>query len=166
LQSVIWPGAGPAQGPVRGLRGFGLRAAAMLVDLALLAGLEFGALTLAAFVWLLACAPAGAVPADAAAWVDWRAGDILDALFMALGVGYFAGSTARWGQTAGKKLLGLRVVRADGGPVGGGQALFRETLGRLAAGFLLGLGYLWAAWDAGGQAWHDKLAGTLVVRVR
>lgn len=166
MQGVIWPGAGPAPEPVRGLRGFGLRAAAILVDLALLAGLEFLALTAAAFVWLLACAPAGAVPADAAAWVDWRAGDVLDALFMVLGGVYFVGCTARWGQTAGKLLLGLRVVRADGGPVGGGQALFRETLGRLAAGFLLGLGYLWVLADPQGQGWHDKLAGTVVVRVR
>lgn len=85
---------------------------------------------------------------------------------MMLGGVYFVGCTARWGQTAGKKLLGLRVVRPDGGPVGGGQAFFRETLGRLAAGFLLGLGYLCTAWDAGGQGWHDKLAGTVVVRAR
>lgn len=59
---MIWPGPDPAPEPVRGLRGFGLRVAAMLLDLALLAGLEFLALTVAAFVWLLACAPAGAVP--------------------------------------------------------------------------------------------------------
>lgn len=90
----------------------------------------------------------------------------MDALFMVLGVGYFAGSTACWGQTAGKRLLGLRVMRADGGPVGGGQAFFRETLGRLAAGFLLGLGYLWVLMDRQGQGWHDKLAGTVVVRAR
>lgn len=99
-------------------------------------------------------------------WADWRVGDVLDSLFCALGLTYFPFCTARWGQTAGKWLLGLRVVRADGGPVKTGQAFFRELLGRLAAGFLLGLGYLWAAWDAVGQGWHDKLAGTAGVRVR
>jgi uncharacterized RDD family membrane protein YckC len=29
----------------------------------------------------------------------------------------------------------------------------------------LGLGFIWIAVDAGHQAWHDKLAGTIVVRV-
>lgn len=166
MQGVIWPGADPAPKPVRGLRGFGLRAAAVLVDLALLAGVESLVAALLAFFWLAALAPAGAGPTDAAQWVDICVGDALDAAFATLAGAYFIGSTARWGQTAGKKLLGLRVVRADGGPVGGGQALFRETLGRLAAGFLLGLGYLWAVWDTDGQGWHDKLAGTVVVRVR
>ena len=28
----------------------------------------------------------------------------------------------------------------------------------------LGLGYLWAIWDKQKQGWHDKMAGTVVVR--
>ena len=28
----------------------------------------------------------------------------------------------------------------------------------------LGLGYLWVAWDPKKQGWHDKLAGTVVIR--
>jgi uncharacterized RDD family membrane protein YckC len=28
-----------------------------------------------------------------------------------------------------------------------------------------GLGFIWIAFDANHQAWHDKIAGTLVVRV-
>jgi uncharacterized RDD family membrane protein YckC len=28
-----------------------------------------------------------------------------------------------------------------------------------------GLGFLWIAFDPGKQAWHDKIAGTAVVRV-
>jgi uncharacterized RDD family membrane protein YckC len=27
-----------------------------------------------------------------------------------------------------------------------------------------GLGFLWALWDNKQQGWHDKLAGTLVVK--
>ena len=28
-----------------------------------------------------------------------------------------------------------------------------------------GLGFIWIAFDAGNQAWHDKIAGTVVVRM-
>jgi uncharacterized RDD family membrane protein YckC len=30
----------------------------------------------------------------------------------------------------------------------------------------LGLGFIWASFDSESQAWHDKLAGTVVVTVR
>ncbi|MFZ5767639.1 MAG: RDD family protein [Bacillota bacterium] len=149
---------------VRGLRGFGLRAAALLIDMALIAGLDMLVGFVLAFVWLAACAPAGAIPEDAWVWMDVCVGEKLDFLFAILGGAYFVGCTAKWGQTAGKRVLGIRVVREDGGPVGFGRALLRETLARWAAGLVLGLGYLWAAWDAGGQGWHDKVAGTAVVR--
>jgi uncharacterized RDD family membrane protein YckC len=29
----------------------------------------------------------------------------------------------------------------------------------------LGLGFLWAAFDADKQTWHDKIAGTVVIRL-
>lgn len=68
------------------------------------------------------------------------------------------------GQTIGKKAVGIRVVRrANGGPLGFGLALGR-TLGRFVEGFAFGLGLLWAAWDPMRQTFHDKMAGTLVVR--
>lgn len=37
-------------------------------------------------------------------------------------------------------------------------------VGYLVSLIPFGLGYLWVAWDARKQAWHDKLAGTVVVR--
>lgn len=66
--------------------------------------------------------------------------------------------------TPGKMAVGLRIVDAStGGPPSTGQ-----FVGRYLAYFLsllpLGLGYLWVAWDARKQGWHDKLAGTVVVR--
>jgi uncharacterized RDD family membrane protein YckC len=33
------------------------------------------------------------------------------------------------------------------------------------SGLVLLLGYLWAIWDANKQTWHDKAAGSFVVRV-
>jgi uncharacterized RDD family membrane protein YckC len=45
-----------------------------------------------------------------------------------------------------------------------------QHLGRYFAYFLsalpLGLGFLWVAFSPKKQAWHDRLAGTLVVRIR
>ena len=39
--------------------------------------------------------------------------------------------------------------------------LDRRTFLSLAAAFL---GFIWIAFDAEKQAWHDKIAGTIVVR--
>ncbi len=61
-------------------------------------------------------------------------------------------------------MLGLKVVRADGQPVTFAVALVRG----LAAAFsiaVLFLGILWIAWDAEKQGWHDRIAGTLVIRL-
>jgi uncharacterized RDD family membrane protein YckC len=42
--------------------------------------------------------------------------------------------------------------------------LVREVVGKMVSGFFFGLRYFWAIWDPDNQAWHDKIAGTLVVR--
>ena len=66
--------------------------------------------------------------------------------------------------TPGKMLLGLKIVDATtlGKPSKG------QLVGRYLAYYLSGLplflGFLWVAWDRRKQGWHDKLAGTLVVR--
>jgi uncharacterized RDD family membrane protein YckC len=68
------------------------------------------------------------------------------------------------GQTFGKKAVGTRVVRkTNGAPMGYGLAIGRY-LARFVDFFTLGLGLLWAAWDPMHQTFHDKIAGTLVVR--
>lgn len=73
--------------------------------------------------------------------------------------------TAIWGQTLGKKLVKIKVVRSDNSPkVGFIKAFIREVVGKFLSSFFL-LGYLWVIWDKKKQAWHDKLAGTVVVKV-
>lgn len=70
-----------------------------------------------------------------------------------------------WRQaTPGKMAIAAKVVDArTGGPMSGAQAA-----GRYLAYFVsiapLGLGLLWVALDPRKQGWHDKLAGTVVVR--
>ncbi len=66
------------------------------------------------------------------------------------------------GRTVGKRLMGIRVVRLDGGPVTWWTAF--ERAGGYAAGFATGLlGFAQVWWDANRQAIHDRIVGTVVV---
>ncbi|HEX2912817.1 MAG TPA: RDD family protein [Chloroflexia bacterium] len=76
---------------------------------------------------------------------------------------YYVLMTAR-GATIGKKVFGMKVVQSDGSAPGFGRALLRQTVGYWISGAVFGLGYLWVAFDEHKQGWHDKLAGTYVVR--
>ncbi len=68
------------------------------------------------------------------------------------------------GTTVGGIACDLRVVRLDSRPVDWPTACVR-ALGCILSFCALGLGFIWIAFDPGKQAWHDKLAGTIVVRV-
>jgi uncharacterized RDD family membrane protein YckC len=77
---------------------------------------------------------------------------------------YFAGMWAWKGTTVGGVVLSLKVVRQDGERMTFLIALVRA----LAASFsvvVLFLGFLWIAWDEEKQGWHDRIAGTVVVRL-
>ncbi len=82
-----------------------------------------------------------------------------------LALAYFSGMWAWKGTTVGGVVLKLQVVRqANGGTLTFVVALVRA----LAAAFsivVLFLGFFWIAWDRDKQGWHDKIAGTLVVRL-
>jgi uncharacterized RDD family membrane protein YckC len=67
------------------------------------------------------------------------------------------------GTTLGGMLVGVRGVRLDGKPMDVTVAVVRHLASYLSA-FACFLGFFWAAWDPEGQTWHDKLAGTVVVR--
>jgi uncharacterized RDD family membrane protein YckC len=66
--------------------------------------------------------------------------------------------------TPGKLVLGLRIVDADTGGTPPVSRLVIRYVGYLVSAIPLGLGYLWAIWDPRRQGWHDKMAGTLVIR--
>ena len=68
------------------------------------------------------------------------------------------------GWTLGKRAVGLRIVDERGRAPGVGRGMGR-TVGAWVSWIPLGLGFLWASWDERGQTWHDKMAGTYVVRV-
>lgn len=68
--------------------------------------------------------------------------------------------------TPGKMAVSARIVDAETG----GKPSNGQMIGRYFAYFLsmlpLMLGFLWVAFDRRKQGWHDKLAGTVVVRVK
>jgi uncharacterized RDD family membrane protein YckC len=84
----------------------------------------------------------------------------LAALAWALYNAYQSGAT---GQSLGKKMLGIRLVRsADGQNIGGGLAIGRYFLHILDALPCL-IGYLWPLWDAKKQTFADKIVGSVVI---
>ena len=68
------------------------------------------------------------------------------------------------GTTLGGIIVGLRVVRVQGGDLRFADALVRglTAVFSLAA---VGIGCFWMINDPEKQMWHDKIAGTLVVKV-
>ncbi|MFT6899265.1 MAG: hypothetical protein ACJA13_003698 [Paraglaciecola sp.] len=98
------------------------------------------------------------------AWAQGLAAD------MGLGLGwaavYFSVFTARWrGQTPGKRLLGIRVIKLDGSSVNLWESFGRY--GGYGAGVATGLlGFIQIYWDPNRQAIQDKISQTLVIDLR
>jgi uncharacterized RDD family membrane protein YckC len=85
-------------------------------------------------------------------------------VFLAVFIIYFIGFWAWRGQTPGKMLLRLRVVRFSGEGIGWGAATMR-FLGYIISLLLVLSGYLWIVVDARRQGFHDKIAETFVINV-
>ncbi len=97
-----------------------------------------------------------------------REPDVLDAVFLVLGVlllgvalhvAYHTVLVGGCGQTLGKMLLGVVVVRRDGAPAGYGRALLRCAGGGLCL-LTLGVGQLPVLWSRERRGLADLVAGT------
>ena len=64
----------------------------------------------------------------------------------------------------GGAILGLKLVRTDGRPVNFGVAFVR-SLASFFSGLVFFMGFFWVGWDRNKQSWHDKIAGTVIVRM-
>lgn len=82
---------------------------------------------------------------------------------MAINGAYEAYFLSTRGATPGKMALGLKVVRADGGPITVGLAIGRYFASILSA-LTLCVGYIIAAFDSQKRALHDHICATRVVR--
>lgn len=92
-------------------------------------------------------------------------------LAAAVGLLYEVTMIATRGQTLGKMATSIKVVRADNGLVPGwGKSIGRWIIPALLpiiplVGWILSLlVYISLLWDRARQGWHDKAAGTLVVK--
>ncbi len=130
--------------------------------------------------------PPAAVAADLAVYpratfLDRVAAFVLDAILVGIAVnvldltrhdGYYplmlvAYHIAFWawrGTTLGGVVVGLRVIRVQGTDLRFPDALVRGLSGIFSIA-ALGIGCLWMLQDPEKQMWHDKIAGTLVVKV-
>jgi uncharacterized RDD family membrane protein YckC len=80
---------------------------------------------------------------------------------------YFTYFHGRTGQSPGDAALGIKVIdfkERTGLPVGYPRAFLRWLVSAVSLIVLL-LGYLWMLWDDEKQTWHDKAAGSVVVKV-
>lgn len=144
--------AATGRDPLRDIAGFWHRAGGSLVDTVFV----YGILVVVSFVVGLAMALADPGVSDDAVTV--AAYIVVVPLQFAL---LWTWNSIGW--SPGKRVVGLRTVDAAGHPPGPGRGLGR-SLAAYLSGFGIGLGYLWAAWDRDHQTWHDKLAGTYVIR--
>ncbi|HVT71851.1 MAG TPA: RDD family protein [Lacunisphaera sp.] len=68
------------------------------------------------------------------------------------------------GTTIGGIICNLKLVRVDDRPIDWGVAIVRAITAFMS--FIpFGLGFIWVAFDDEKQSWHDKIAGTTIVRV-
>ncbi|HEX8096828.1 MAG TPA: RDD family protein, partial [Pyrinomonadaceae bacterium] len=97
-------------------------------------------------------------------WSDPRVAASMAGVFLLIMFMYLTASTAVAGRTWGMSLFALRAVDADTGDV----PTMRQCVGRAIVYMIslaaLGVGILYALFDAEGRAAHDHLSGTAVIR--
>ena len=84
-------------------------------------------------------------------------------LSVVIGLGYYIYFWGTSGQTPGKSVMKIKVVPVDGSAMTMGKAVMR-LIGYFVSGIVIYLGFIWILFDANKQGWHDKIAGTYVVK--
>lgn len=150
---------GPRDVPTRQLADWWTRAGAFVLDQLIIAGVAIVAA-------LIAAAIANDAGGDAAEIVTY-------AIVIPLGLVYapvlMAREGDRNGQTLGKQIVGIRVVRTNGERVTFWEGVLRTVVAQqllIAVTFYVYalVDYLWPLRDPQNQALHDKIAKTWVVR--
>lgn len=134
------------------LAGVGSRAVAFAIDIIILLGIT------AVILW--AGISFGGVSFDTGA----GKGDLIWTylgLFL-LSSTYFIFLHGAGGKTIGKMICKIKVIQDDGEVIGFSKSLVR-WLGYFVS-TIFPIGFLWAFLDSEGQAWHDKIAKTYVVK--
>jgi len=140
--------------------GFGARLIALIVDW--IALMLIGAAIL--MVWTAFAAGASVTESRALDFLQAGVGIVAYIAILCSNFLYFGFLWSRDGQSVGMKILGIKVVRRGGEPMSFLRSGFRGTLGYYISGFVFCIGFLWAAFDANQETWHDKIFETTVVR--
>lgn len=141
--------SGPAPAYSGQPAGFWIRFGAWAIDFILLFAVQMGIIG----VW-----PGFREYFDAGYGLHW-----VDLVTFILSLLYYTVGVAVWATTVGKRLVGLHVLRPDGGKAGFGRALARYFAGILSM-LLFGVGYLMIALRSDKRGLHDLICDTVVVR--
>ena len=95
---------------------------------------------------------------------EWGTRVGLQLTLLAVTTAYFVISWTRIGQTIGMRAWKFKLLREDGGKVGMLRAIARFYLALLSLA-LAGLGFWWALFDPQKRTLHDRLCGTVMVRL-
>jgi len=142
--------------------GFFSRAAAYAIDRAIIFGIAFVIMVVIQYFLNLFLIEQWFTSLDEGATT--RA--VLTVLLSSMGINlvvsifYNIGYWMLSGQTPGKRMLGVRVMRADGERLHFSNALLRQVGYWIST--ILFLGFLWILFDNKRQGFHDKLGGTIV----
>jgi uncharacterized RDD family membrane protein YckC len=102
-----------------------------------------------------------------AAWFnvpEWSLIPLYSCIFWALDIIYFVAFCAWRGQTPGKILTGIKIIRTDSSPVTWQYSLLRY-LGGIISTIIVFIGFILIAFDTRKQGLHDKIADTYVVKL-
>lgn len=166
----------------------GERLVARAIDSVLWVMVVFGLFDLGLFIWMASQGKLSDVSTLQPKHSDPAVSTVLGIVLFVAAFAYCVIPVARSGQTLGKRLMGLVVVTDEMQPVGWRQAiarfaawegpgiilmaLFLPTEGAISTALALA-GIAWtlamlapAVFDEGRRGWHDRLAGTRVIRPR
>ncbi len=135
----------------------GARILAQIIDTIIGIMLFFGTTILFAFI-----GAAGSTASESAGAGIAGIGFLISFLVI---LGYFFLLEGLWdGYTVGKKVMGIKVVKEDGGECGLAASIVRNLLRIIDSIFYYAVGFLFMAMSDQRQRLGDRVAGTVVVR--
>ena len=134
------------------------RAIALVIDIPAMMVLSY----LFVFLFAFVMAPFYGRDSGFAQFMQRLQGVIIVVAMFLLEFLYFGFLWSRKGQSIGMKLMAIKVARDDGSRVGFFRSGLRGSVGYWISALVFFLGFIWAAFDKDGEAWHDKIFDTRV----
>ena len=98
-------------------------------------------------------------------WLIFGAGrDLVWFVGFLINFGYHWLFWTTWrGQSPGKRVMSIRIVKIDGTEMTPTEVLLR-VVGYYINSAVFMIGWIWAGFDKDSRGWHDYIAGTMVIR--